>query len=220
MTRHSFNQFDRVPSPTREALYPLPSALQLHPPSNPGTQRSLRRLHSAHNLGAKAAAQTPQQSIRLRQHHFQYLDQHLQPHPSVSPATSPVPAPATAPNLSPAGRHAGITRSAQRARSNSDAVPIPNAAQIDTAAMTAATATRRSALSKRSLAADAMSLDRLLREGPPDGDVEGALESARLKILDQGIKSDSDGMVSGVFSFLPPCIRPSNRQPRKQRIFS
>jgi cell cycle arrest protein BUB2 len=40
-----------------------------------------------------------------------------------------------------------------------------------------------------------MSLDRLLRDGPPGGDVAGALESARLKILDQGIKSDSDGMV-------------------------
>lgn len=62
--------------------------------------------------------------------------------------------------------------------------------------MTAATANRRSALSKRSLAADAMSLERLLREGPPHGDVEGALESTRLKILDQGIRSDSDGMVS------------------------
>jgi cell cycle arrest protein BUB2 len=62
--------------------------------------------------------------------------------------------------------------------------------------MTAATAARRSALSKRSLAADTMSLERLLREGPPNGDVEGALESTRLKILDQGIKSDSDGMVS------------------------
>lgn len=40
-----------------------------------------------------------------------------------------------------------------------------------------------------------MSLDRLIREGPPDGDVNGALESARLKVLDQGIRSDSDGMV-------------------------
>jgi cell cycle arrest protein BUB2 len=62
--------------------------------------------------------------------------------------------------------------------------------------MTAATATRRSTLSKRSIAADAMSLERLLREGPPNGDVEGALESARFKILDQGIRSDGDGMVS------------------------
>jgi cell cycle arrest protein BUB2 len=41
-----------------------------------------------------------------------------------------------------------------------------------------------------------MSLERLIRDGPPDGDVQGALESARLKVLDQGIKSDSDGMVS------------------------
>jgi cell cycle arrest protein BUB2 len=41
-----------------------------------------------------------------------------------------------------------------------------------------------------------MSLERLLREGPPNGDVEGALESTRLKILDQGIRSDGDGMVS------------------------
>ncbi len=60
----------------------------------------------------------------------------------------------------------------------------------------AMTATRRSALSKRSLAADSMSLERLLRDGPPNDDVDGALESARLKILDQGIRSDSDGMVS------------------------
>jgi cell cycle arrest protein BUB2 len=41
-----------------------------------------------------------------------------------------------------------------------------------------------------------MSLERLLRDGPPNDDVDGALESARLKILDQGIRSDSDGMVS------------------------
>ncbi len=48
---------------------------------------------------------------------------------------------------------------------------------------------------KRPVAADALSLDRLIRDGPPDGDLIGALESMRLKILDQGIKSDSDGMV-------------------------
>lgn len=64
--------------------------------------------------------------------------------------------------------------------------------------MTTATATRRSALGRRSLAADTMTLEKLLREGPPDGDIEGALESTRLKILDQGIRSDTDGMVSNV----------------------
>jgi cell cycle arrest protein BUB2 len=41
-----------------------------------------------------------------------------------------------------------------------------------------------------------MSLERLLRDGPPSGDVEGALESTRFKVLDQGIKTDSDGMSS------------------------
>lgn len=56
-------------------------------------------------------------------------------------------------------------------------------------------ASRRPISGKRPIAADALSLDRLIREGPPDGDVAGALESTRLKILDQGIKSDTDGMV-------------------------
>jgi cell cycle arrest protein BUB2 len=48
---------------------------------------------------------------------------------------------------------------------------------------------------KRIVAADAIHLDRLIRDGPPDGDLAGALENTRLKILDQGVKSDTDGMV-------------------------
>jgi cell cycle arrest protein BUB2 len=47
----------------------------------------------------------------------------------------------------------------------------------------------------RKSTADMLSLDRLIRDGPPDGDILGGLEATRLKILDQGIKSDSDGMV-------------------------
>jgi cell cycle arrest protein BUB2 len=74
-----------------------------------------------------------------------------------------------------------------RGRSNSDATnmtpPIPGPAS------------RRPIPVKRPIAADALSLDRLVRDGPPDGDLAGALESTRLKILDQGIKSDTDGMV-------------------------
>jgi cell cycle arrest protein BUB2 len=58
-----------------------------------------------------------------------------------------------------------------------------------------AAAGRRPVAGKRIVAADALSLDRLIREGPPDGDLISALESTRLKILDQGIKSDTDGMV-------------------------
>ncbi|KAG4439863.1 hypothetical protein IFR05_004639 [Cadophora sp. M221] len=75
-----------------------------------------------------------------------------------------------------------------RGRSNSDAtnmsIPTPGSAG------------RRPIHSKKPIAADSLSLDRLVREGPPDGDVIGALESVRLKILDQGIKSDTDGMSS------------------------
>ncbi|KAK4153390.1 rab-GTPase-TBC domain-containing protein [Chaetomidium leptoderma] len=195
MTLRDLNQLDRMPSPTNKETQSrlgaldgplaLRPAMQLHPPPSPGPHRTLRRLQSAHSLGAKAAAAAQpslisQQRLQLQhQQQFQNLNQHLQRHP---PA--------------PVRRHASTNRSPQRGRSNSDAPPIPNAAQFNTAAMTAATATRRSALSKRSLAADAMSLERLLREGPPSGDVEGALESARLKILDQGIRSDSDGMSS------------------------
>lgn len=43
---------------------------------------------------------------------------------------------------------------------------------------------------------EALSLERLIRDGPPDGDLAAGLELVRLKILDQGIKSDGDGMVS------------------------
>ncbi|KAJ4290709.1 CDC16 protein [Collariella sp. IMI 366227] len=207
MTVRDLNHSDKMAGPTTEPrqsrapnreqplppLVPLPPAMQLHPPpsgpsgpSGPslGTQpRTLRRLQSAHSLGAKAAAQPSlisQQRIQLQHHvRFQNLNAHLQ---------RPPPAPR---------RNASINRSPQRGRANSDAPPIPNPAHFNPAIMTAAAANRRSsALSKRSLAADAMSLERLLREGPPAGDVEGALESTRLKILDQGVKSDSDGMVS------------------------
>ncbi|TVY30428.1 Cell division control protein [Lachnellula hyalina] len=76
-----------------------------------------------------------------------------------------------------------------RGRSNSDAsnmTPPPNLGA----------ASRRPMPGRRPAAADALSLDRLIRDGPPDGDIITALESTRLKILDQGIKSDTDGMSS------------------------
>jgi cell cycle arrest protein BUB2 len=191
MTLRDLNQFDRVPSPTKEArtlpqLASLPAMMQLHPPPSPGTHRTLRRLQSAHSLGAKAAVQPSLISQqRLQQQSLQQQQiQRLQKPPS------------------PPRRNVSFNNnpSPQRGRANSDAPPIPNPHQLN--AMTGSRDSRRSALSKRSLAADAMSLERLLRDGPPNGDVEGALESTRLKILDQGIRSDSDGMV-GISSTVP-----------------
>ncbi|KKF97193.1 Mitotic check point protein BUB2 [Ceratocystis platani] len=41
-----------------------------------------------------------------------------------------------------------------------------------------------------------MSIQAIVRDGPPDGDYLGTLETARYKILEEGIKSDSDGMSS------------------------
>lgn len=48
---------------------------------------------------------------------------------------------------------------------------------------------------KRTSTAEGSTLDRLIRDGPPEADLERGLESMRLKILDQGVKSDNDGMV-------------------------
>lgn len=220
------NPSDRTAGPTtNETLLPPPGAipptLQLHPPRSPAPHRTLRRLQSAHSLGAKAAAAAhahahaqssspvPQPRLQLQHQQQQLQHLHLLPH-------QPTPTP---PSPEPPRRHASVSRSPQRGRANSDAPPPvpPQLSAASVAMMTvSAAASRRSALSKRSLAADAMSLERLLREGPPDGDVEGALESARLKILDQGIKSDSDGMVSKAArrplpTSLPPLPSPPPR---------
>jgi cell cycle arrest protein BUB2 len=53
----------------------------------------------------------------------------------------------------------------------------------------------RRPIAVRKSTADMLSLDKLIRDGPPEGDILGGLEATRLKILDAGIKSDSDGMV-------------------------
>ncbi|KHJ36458.1 putative mitotic check point protein [Erysiphe necator] len=60
--------------------------------------------------------------------------------------------------------------------------------------MTPTSSTSRRPTNKKPVAADSLSLDRLIRDGPPGRDISNALESMRLKILDQGIKSDADGM--------------------------
>jgi cell cycle arrest protein BUB2 len=173
---------------------------QLHAPPSPGTHRALRRLQSAHSLGAKAANQPSlisqqRHQLQLQNHHHSQTQQGLSGQ-HVSPSHQQT-------SGSPIRRNASSNsnnRSPQRHRATSDAPPVPIIHQqhlpVNTKLMPATSATKRSALGRRSLAADGMSLDRLLRDGPPSGDIVGSLESVRLKILDQGIKADSDGMVS------------------------
>lgn len=193
-----------MPSPVKESipsLQLLPTT-QLHAPPSPGTHRALRRLQSAHSLGAKAASQPSLISQQRQQLQLQQLSQHQQLHPPSSSSQNPSQHTHHQQGSgSPIRRNANI-RSPQRNRSNSDAkatAPVVHQAN-------SMPPTRRSALNKRSAAADGMSLDRLLRDGPPGGDVAGALESARLKILDQGIKSDSDGMVRPALLDIPLLI--------------
>jgi cell cycle arrest protein BUB2 len=153
-----------MPSPIKESIpsLPPPIATELQAPPSPRTHRALRRLQSAHSLGAKAAnppSLISQQRQREQQRH-------------ASPVRREV--------------SVGTNRSPQRGRANSDA-PILH--HLNSAVA------KRSLNKKTNAAANGLSLQQLLRDGPPDGDVGGALESARVKILDDGIKSDGDGMV-------------------------
>lgn len=179
-----------MPSPTREPaprdppLLHLPSAAPVTGRGSP--HRTLRKLASAHNLGYGSAAANLRASVanppsliaqqRLHQ-------QHQPPHRVFSPARRNVTTTASA-----------LNRSSQRGRANSDA-PIVHQLNAAAAAMSSAALRTSAALAGRT-AYDHIPLEKLIRDGPPDGDWENALESARLKVLQQEIKSDSDGMVS------------------------
>lgn len=171
-----------MPSPTRESRESLPphfapslATTEIHPPPSPRTHRQLRKLQSAHNLGAarlsSSLSSSSSSASLISLQRFKELQTR-----DASPTRRVVS------NRSPTGRH----------RSNSD-LTSPSSL-LNAGAMAVR---QRFAMSKTSAAADAVSLERLLRDGPPDdSDVASALESARLKVLDQGIKSDNDGMVS------------------------
>ncbi|KAI1431150.1 rab-GTPase-TBC domain-containing protein [Xylaria sp. CBS 124048] len=149
-------------------------SIDLHQtPLTPRTQRTLRKLQSAHNLGAVArttgipvAVLSPQ---KLQELHSR--------------------------DISPTRRQA-LNRSPRRPRANSDASGSTNLANLRSASSSTSLQTRRAALSRTPSIADTWSLERLVREGPPDDDVTGALANMRFKVLDQGIRSDIDGMSS------------------------
>ncbi|KFY21507.1 hypothetical protein V493_07350 [Pseudogymnoascus sp. VKM F-4281 (FW-2241)] len=84
----------------------------------------------------------------------------------------------------------------QRTRSNSDVTTVSTQGT--------GLPSRKQVSAKKPTGTETFSLDRLIREGP-DRDLTGALDSTRLKILDQGIKSDSDGMASLLAAGLIEC---------------
>ncbi|KAL2282954.1 hypothetical protein FJTKL_10302 [Diaporthe vaccinii] len=150
------------------------------PPSSPGTPRSLRKLpfsSSVTNLRASTTATNPPSLIAQQRLAVRQQDQH---HHRGLPSPR---------------RHASTTfnTSSSRARANSDA-PVALQLNAAAAAMSSQALRNSGALAGRTLAHDALSLERLIRDGPPDGDFESALESARIKVLKQEIKSDGDGM--------------------------
>ncbi|XDG07151.1 hypothetical protein ABKA04_006766 [Annulohypoxylon sp. FPYF3050] len=145
-------------------------ATQLNAPPSPHTHR-LRKLQSAHNLGASARISAQNSIMSQQVFRADIQDRVASPAPNNNRPTN---------------------RSPQRNRANSDAATPPPATFPNNILISLNS--KRTALTRTSRPADNMSLDRLIREGPPDGDIDAALESARLKVLDQGIRSDSDGM--------------------------
>lgn len=166
------------PSPPRDPLaHPAHNLSQaktteLLPPPSPRTHR-LRKLQSAHNLGSKAALQLQplhQPSLISQQRLTQITQRNISPTRRDPSSSSNV------------ARHT-------RGRSNSDA-PAPVIHHIN------ALATGKRSMMGISPKYATMSLQQLIKEGPPEGETIEALGMARRKILSEGIKSDSDGMVN------------------------
>lgn len=182
-------------SPSREGTLPPPqqhhSSLihtDLQPPPSPRTHRALRRLQSAHTLGAKAAS------------HGSLISQHYRDalHRNASPVrNSQVVGSSAAPAVGGNGegsngsgaRTATPTATSHRGRANSDAIS-PMMHQMNSVG-----AARRTGISKPVFSHGHLSLQQIIKEGPNDGDFIGALESARWKVVDEGVKSAEDGMV-------------------------
>lgn len=201
-----------IPPPTISTFQPIPSSLQgpsqLHLPPSP--HRTLRKLASAHNLGSGSVTSLSRASItnppsliaQQRAHHQQQQQNHPLSHSQSSYGLLRQQqqcglSPARQRNVSSTVGSSVLgtsNRSPTRGRANSDA---PTFHQLNAAAAMSSHALRNSrALTGRNMAYDHLALERLIRDGPPDGDFESALESARYKVLQQEVKSDTDGMVS------------------------
>ena len=168
-----------MPSPVRDTIpvvqhSTIQSHTDLQVPPSPRTHRALRRLQSAHTLGARAAASSTTTATSSLAHQPSLITQQRlrEQQRNVSPTRNPV-----------------TSRSPQRVRANSDATP-PLVSQ-----MNSVSAAKRAGQKKPVFSHGHLTLQQILREGPADGDFMGALESARWKVIDEGVKSAEDGMV-------------------------
>ncbi|EXF83175.1 TBC domain-containing protein [Colletotrichum fioriniae PJ7] len=161
---------DTLAHPAHNLAHSQAKTTELLPPPSPRTHR-LRKLQSAHNLGSKAALQLQplhQPSLISQQRLTQITQRNFSPTRRDPSSSSNV------------ARHT-------RGRSNSDA-PAPVIHHIN------ALATGKRSMMGISPKYATMSLQQLIKEGPPEGETVEALGMARRKILSEGIKSDSDGM--------------------------
>ncbi|KAH0526096.1 hypothetical protein TsFJ059_009470 [Trichoderma semiorbis] len=170
--------------PAQEAPAALFPVQPLQPPPSPQTHRALRRLQSAHALGARAA----QQASLLSQ---QRRERPLSPSRSAADsADSTLIANTTALTNANLNANAAANSTVRtRGRANSDATLPPPPYNPP-----AAVNTRRSGVKKPVFSHGHLSLQQIIREGPNDGDFNGALESARWKVIDEGVKAAEDGM--------------------------
>ncbi|KAF4122419.1 hypothetical protein GMORB2_7411 [Geosmithia morbida] len=188
-------------SPIREQpVSSVPQSLytELQPPPSPRTHRALRRLQSAHALGAAHRASAAAAAAigvspgagsslisqqRLQQ---QQQQQHQSQQRNAGPGGG-------AGGGSPT-RTVGAGTSRQRTRANSDATP-PLMHQMSMNSLAAPPRTaKRTGLTKPVFSHGHLPLAHIIRDGPADGDYIGALESARWKVIDEGVKSAEDGM--------------------------
>jgi cell cycle arrest protein BUB2 len=163
-------------SPTKQPLphFLPPNANAILSPPSPRAHRVLRRLQSAHSLSTTPTAFNSPSIIsqqRLRQRNISTAQKD-----HVSQEASPQ-------------RPATIQ---SRTRSNSDAAVVDVS---NTGPTTRKIATGKRIITPGIMGGRGNTLESLIREGPPGGDVAEALRDMRIDILSDGVKSDSDGMV-------------------------
>ncbi|KKP03109.1 cell cycle arrest protein BUB2 [Trichoderma harzianum] len=170
--------------PAQEAPAALFPVQPLQPPPSPQTHRALRRLQSAHALGARAAQQASLLSQQRRERPLSPSRNAADSADSTLIANTSVIANA---NLNSNAAANSTVRT--RGRANSDATLPPPPYNPP-----AAVNTRRSGVKKPVFSHGHLSLQQIIREGPNNGDFNGALESARWKVIDEGVKAAEDGM--------------------------